>query len=287
MALRLDPGIPLLWRTPSSLQLGVETAPIVLEGVGDPEQLLLEALRRGATRQGLDLVAAELGLDPGAVVELLARVGPALLGERARPTAGALVLGEGELAHGIAGALREAGLPPDTGRLGLVVLVAPWLIPPAESGRWLRRDIPHLPVLLADGAVTVGPLVRPGRAPCLHCVDRARIDADPAWTAMAAQLLDRPAPPLSRLQLAEALAFATRAAIRAVRGEQATGVARRLELADGTLSERTWAPHPDCRCSAPQGSDWASAADPPHPETLGHPGRPLGTRSATLAVARG
>lgn len=291
MVLRLDPRIPVVWRTPDSLQLGIARAPIRLDSVTLDDELLIDALRRGVTRAGLNAIAEVRGVRAETVERLLVALEPAL--ERTGGTAsarsddvgaGALVLGSGALAEGVAESIAAAGYRPDAGPLRLVVLTAAWLVTPEESGRWLRRDVPHLPVICSDGAVSVGPFVRPGQSACLHCLDLYRIDADPAWPAIAGQLLDLPAPALPRLALAEALALGARTALRALRGQLDAGLELRLDLASGTVTERAWAPHPECRCSTPPGIDWANA-DGRCPPVLGT--ALVGTSSARAVSARG
>jgi len=46
----------------------------------------------------------------------------------------------------------------------------------------------HLPVLLDEDRIRIGPLVRPGQTPCVSCHDRHRTDWDPAWAALLPQL---------------------------------------------------------------------------------------------------
>ncbi|MDO9381041.1 MAG: TOMM precursor leader peptide-binding protein [Nocardioidaceae bacterium] len=49
----------------------------------------------------------------------------------------------------------------------------------------------HLPVFLEQGRAHVGPLVVPGRTPCVTCADAGRTTWDAAWPALLAQL-DQP-----------------------------------------------------------------------------------------------
>src|SRR4029453_18900147 len=50
------------------------------------------------------------------------------------------------------------------------------------------RRLAHLAVSARDGTVVVGPLVPPGRSPCLNWLDLHRSDRDPDWRVVAAQL---------------------------------------------------------------------------------------------------
>jgi hypothetical protein len=93
-------------------------------------------------------------------------------------------------------------------------------------------------------------------------VHLARRDADPAWPAIATQLHGRPAPALGRTAVAEAAAFAVR---RLRAGDAEPGTSWELDPRDGSVSVARWAPHPECSCAAPTGSDWAPAAVPAAP----------------------
>lgn len=80
----------------------------------------------------------------------------------------------------------------DGWRPDLVIVVAAYAITPARAGVWLRREIPHLGVIVGDRTSRVGPLVRAGEGPCLSCVEMEAVDADPARVAMLAQLVGKP-----------------------------------------------------------------------------------------------
>lgn len=261
MTLRLDPAVPLVWRTTTTLQLGGLHPLAVFPDVSHDDELLLAALRRGTTRAGLQAIADVRRMPSGAAEGMLERVRDGLVPEHRRPDA-AVVVGEGRFAELLDAALRSDGRDPVPGRVRLAVLVAPWLVLPADAAVWLRRDVPHLPIVLGDRTVTVGPLVRPGETPCLHCLELARIDADPAWPAVAGQLLALPAPEPGALATAHALSLAARTVLRALGGEEPSGRQTVLDTVTGSVGERTWSRHPECRCAAPPGSGWAPAGDP-------------------------
>jgi hypothetical protein len=48
--------------------------------------------------------------------------------------------------------------------------------------------VDHLPVMIDEDRVRIGPLVSPGRTPCVSCHDLHRADWDHAWTALLPQL---------------------------------------------------------------------------------------------------
>jgi bacteriocin biosynthesis cyclodehydratase domain-containing protein len=291
MVLKVRTGVPLVWRSPRSLQFGVDTPLVVLDDLDDGAERLVSALVGGISRSGLDMMARTLGVD---AVELLARLAPVLepvLGPVLEPVLepelepavmpAVVVTGSGPLADELRTMLRQQGVLAESGQLPeLVAVVADWVIAPDDHGRWLRRDVPHLPVVVGDRGVTIGPLVEPGSGPCLYCVQLTRTDSDPAWPAIASQLWGRPAPPLSRIALGEAAARTAReiqarlTAESPGRGAAATSL--HLDARDGAVSSRVWRPHAACRCAAPAESDWAPAVEPASPSVT--------TRAATAAV---
>ncbi|TPX00965.1 TOMM precursor leader peptide-binding protein, partial [Schumannella luteola] len=133
--------------------------------------------------------------------------------------------------------------------------VADRIVTPADHRGWLQRDIPHLPIITGDTAITVGPLVTPGESACLHCTALHERDADPAWPAIAAQLTGLRPPATHPVRTASALAIAARVVVAALDGVADAG--RRIRIAgDGAeITERVVAPHPECRCAAPPGTD--------------------------------
>src|SRR5690606_10559654 len=77
--LRLDPRLPLVWRSPDSLQIGVDRAIVVLESVTNAEERMLAALVGGTTDAALALLAETAGATPDETAALLRRVAPALV----------------------------------------------------------------------------------------------------------------------------------------------------------------------------------------------------------------
>lgn len=264
MVLRLSDDIPLVWRTPTSAQLGVDR-PVVIEDMTAGTERLLAALRAGVSHSGLHMLAQESGVPAPVAQTLLERLEPLLEAEPATvpvPAGCVLVTGRGPIASTLAGLLREGGMlaAPGEETPGLVVLVADWVIGPDDAARWLRRDIPHLPIVASDLTITVGPFVEPGIGPCIYCLQLAGRDADPAWPAIAAQLWGRPSPPHTQLDVLSAACFAA----RLIAGRLATGpgtVGRGWRLTDqgGTISAWTARTHPQCSCAALPETGWGPA----------------------------
>jgi bacteriocin biosynthesis cyclodehydratase domain-containing protein len=148
--------------------------------------------------------------------------------------------------------------PPLRSRPDLLVL-ADEVPDPAMVDELRASGLAHLAVRLRDGVGVVGPLVYPGRTPCLSCLDRTRGDLDPRWPAVAAQLAGRDgvADPAA---VTATVGFAVAQVIAAIDGGNAAALGATLEVDVGTggLRRRTWSAHPDCPCGAGRPVDRAS-----------------------------
>ena len=277
MAPRIDPAFPLVWRTPTDLQLGATTSRVVLRDAGELETGLIAALRHGASVSTLTTIGVGLGGTPERVGELLAELAPAFEDAPvATPDAHAhgartvVVDAPGALGTRILADLAALGHEvldleggeeseaSDLDAVVLAVLAADWVVPPAGHLRWLRRDVPHLAVVFDDAGVRVGPLVEPGRGPCLRCLELARRDGDAAWPVIAAQLAGRPAATRDARAMIEAAALVVASVDDRLRhgpGPLATGSIRLDRAGSRALPrQHRHAPHPECGCRAPGGS---------------------------------
>lgn len=275
MVLRLDPGLPMLWRSPSSVQFGADEPAAVLSDVTEGEDRLLAALAAGVSETGFVMLADSLRVSAERSQALLEALAPVLAREPSSASRVAAVLGDNALARAIAGLLSASDALGSVEDASLVVLVADWVVSPADHLRWLNRDVPHLPVVVSERGVTVGPAVDPGVGPCLYCVHLARVDDDPAWTAIATQLLGRDGRELGALEITETSAFVARRVLERLTGAGVRGMSWRVD-AGGGVSVREWARHPDCRCAVPPGTDWAAVPD--------RAGRDAPTRAPAVGV---
>lgn len=153
---------------------------------------------------------------------------------------------------------REAPPPERPGESpDLVVLVRDDAVELAAADDLLHREVAHLAVVVAAERVVVGPLVRPGRGPCLRCLHLHRCDRDPAWPQLAAQLASGPPPGSDpcRGESASATAAAGLVALQAlthldgVVTPVSAGRTLDLTLPDGLVERRRWAAHPRCGCT--------------------------------------
>ncbi len=273
MLLRLDPRYPLVWRTPTSLQIGAEQPMARLDDTSTAIEHLLGAVVAGISRAALDDLAVRVGVGAAEVEEFLDGLAPALLsasqlspGSR-RPSLACVVDGCGETADGIRSVLQREGIPDATDpesslSPAIAVLVSTHVIDPRRYVRWLSLDIPHLAVVYTDTGVEIGPLVEPGAGPCLHCLALERTDSDPAWPTMASQLLGQRSLAEREPLISEVTARVARI-VTARLADGANDLASASLRIDGfrvtghLLAHR---PHPDCGCRSLSGTENAPAA---------------------------
>lgn len=143
----------------------------------------------------------------------------------------------------------------------LVVLAAVGAISPDAGEPWLRRGIPHLPLVVQGHRVQVGPLIVGGHGPCLSCLDLHRRDRDAAWPALLSQLASRgpllPDAPVSPESTLTALTAGAAAMIvhTCLDGQPVPhGLSLELSLPWPTIQNRRWFSHPLCGCTVEQGT---------------------------------
>ena len=297
MVLKLDPRIPLVWRDPFSLQFGVAAPVAVLRDVSPAVERMIASLASGISRSGLSMIGRAAGATDAEVESLLDRIAPALLSDVTQPASTVLVVGTGSTADAIAADLAATGHRVLVARdaataaaqaCDFAVIVAHYVIAPELHGLWLRRDLPHLPVVISDSETVVGPVIEPGVGPCLYCLQRYRTQTDASWPAIATQLANRRAASESPLLASEAAALATRIVARRVleAGPSLAAISRTLSFATGEITELTWLPHPECGCIALDASGGGrSESDSPDAAPRGEATRQPTTGPASSALA--
>ena len=201
---RIDPRLALIWRTPTTIQIGFPEA-VVTRELNEREEVLLSALRSGANLGTLRALGGMHGMSVAAVDAFVEALTPSYQAD-ARPRVRVGLDGHGPLAEWIALALRDScdirAVSP--GRLDrewqpeLVLIVANYAVSPGRAVAWLRREIPHRTVVAHDRTVAISHLVRAGQTPCLVCAMLLTADADDSHAAMLSQLAGRPAGALDR-----------------------------------------------------------------------------------------
>lgn len=135
----------------------------------------------------------------------------------------------------------------------VVVVVEAHAARPGRYERLLGAGIPHLPVVVREADVVVGPLVLPGRSACVGCCDRHAADADPGWPYVVADLARRPTDEVAHetTLAATAAALAAGQVLALLDGATPATVGRRLEVAlpEAVPRAREVAPHPGCGCT--------------------------------------
>lgn len=288
MLLRLDPAHPPLWRSASTLQFGADAVAVIEEPTRWQQRLIAE-LERGIPDGALDPVAIALGAPERAAAPFLRRIAAALWAPaaaspqlRVQIPSGLAITHAETLLDAFAQTGAECsrsewfGAPDETVKPGPpVVVVAYHLVEPRRIAPLMSADVTHVPLILTGTGAQIGPVVVPGRTACLACVAAHRRDADDAWPQIAAQLLGRPAPPVSTPILAEAAFAAVRMISEPVLDPGAIpSTSLTLHARSALRSTLPHRPHAECRCRSLGGSATAAGREVLSTMTSSGLGRP-------------
>ncbi|MET0929268.1 MAG: hypothetical protein ABWX74_07105 [Aeromicrobium sp.] len=202
----LRPGAPLLRRDATHLQVGTSPGIVVDDRPG-----LLPLLRLLDGARDVDRIQElardripELGQAVSELLTELRALGVVVDG-RAGSSAARLrpphAVGfetthqTAELVSTVRAILSAAGLPqtaPIEPDLLVIVSYGEAARSVFERASLLGRT--HLPVVVDEDRIRIGPFVRPGRTPCVGCHDLHRTDWDAAWPALLHQLGHGPMP---------------------------------------------------------------------------------------------
>lgn len=271
-----------IWRTPTTLQVGLDDDVLVLEHVPPLVDQLLQTLANdGQLAESSDI--ARLAWQDW-LLDRLDEHG--LLGGPAR-AARLRIVGSGTVAQRLASLLVDVGhtalildttpLPGtrrtqaqrlvsqlrrtarrhggqavvDAGQPVDLTVVCTGTCEPDRSltDSLARAGHPYFVVRTRPGTAIAGPLVVPSQTSCIRCADLWRAHADPAWPRLAAQLAHRPSPDDPLLEAwATAVSLAQIAAF--LHGEAGELRSRTLTLAadSGCTTLRVWPLHHDCIC---------------------------------------
>ncbi len=272
--LRLDPARPVLWRDAETVQLGIGANAVRLDVDGPWLPRMLDRLGSGIPERAFEVVAHGLGASLPAARRLRTAIAPLLVVDTPRPTTRiepSPALDARTLLR-LDEALDEAGVDlvegDDTGAADVpVVLLRHGAVAARDALPQLVRDRPHVALSFDAGGASVGPLVLPGRTPCLSCRDAHDRERDPAWAALHVQLLERDP---GHIPLAVIVAAA--AACAGLLSEHAestrSGESRTIRVSrDGRRASRTVRFHADCACRSPRGSATGGVPHGPRPAT--------------------
>lgn len=256
--LRLDPSHPALWRDETTLQLGAHPV-VTLRDPSPWQQRVLGAMERGVDSATLERITAALDVPAHELAAFLADLEGAL----ARP--GTVRTVQLRAADGV-DATTSTDVAEALGAVGIaatwaapaarfagdaVVLLAHHHVPPHLPAQLMADDLRHIPVVFDGGGVTVGPLVEPGRTACLACLSAHERDRDPAWPAIAAQLVGRRPVAVPRARAMEAGMLVARLLHDGVRTAPGQSVSASTSVRSNAQARRAWhshRPHPECLC---------------------------------------
>lgn len=262
----LRPGAPLLRRSATHLQVGTSPGIVIADRPGLADLLrLLDGVRDLDRLQDLAAVEIpELGEPVAAVLTELCAVGAvvdaAAAGVTSRRRGSATVgvvagSGSAELARLTRSALSSAGIDvSDSAEPELLVITSLGEAARSVYERASIVGVDHLPVVIDEDRVRIGPFVRPGKTPCVGCHDLHRADWDPAWPALIHQLGRRP--PLAQPAAVDPLTLRAAAIelaaeiIARVDGHSPRTVGRCLVIGPGHDERATWPVsfHHRCAC---------------------------------------
>lgn len=264
---RLDARYPILWRDASTVQFGLEG--VVTLNVDEPwVERLLTRLHSGIRLSGFDVVAHGVGAPRAAARDLLARLRPVLIDDP-EPAPPVLIesinVADGRLAERMRQSLLDEHIR-ITGREeagAVAVVVMEGAASALQLAPYLREDRAHLPVAFEHDATTIGPLVVPGRTPCLSCRDDHERRRDAAWPMLHAQLVGRAAT-VSAARVANAAGLVARVLRAPVDG---AGMMVRV-TPDGRHVWRSLRHHEGCPCLGMSSRSPSGSATAPAPLAL-------------------
>lgn len=253
--IKLNPAFPLIWRSPTSIQIGIDRPLAIAESITLGQERFLSALRTGISEHSLTAIAKECSLNAAELQSTLALFSDACQPETRTPRKRICLDGNhsqinsmGEiftrLGHSVvrASALSE----PQT---DIVFLIADFVQPLHRSGDWHRRNTPHIPVTFGDETIEIGPIVGlEDTAPCAMCISLSKIDKDSAWPVMATQLtgmFSALPTPLVVHEITTMLArWITHPETLSISSTQSVVI----DVATGKRELRTFSVHAECAC---------------------------------------
>lgn len=174
----------------------------------------------------------------------------------ARAARKVLVLGRGELGDQVADHLARSGVgrvarEVEESQPDLVVLVTRTVLPERHGAHWRDLEVPHLPVVVRQHTVLLGPLVRPREGPCLRCLDLHRGDRDRAWPRLLSQLAGEPSSEVTTDPVLAAVGAGLTSMVIQAHLDGAgvpAGRSWQIGLPWPEITCRRWVRHPRCDC---------------------------------------
>jgi bacteriocin biosynthesis cyclodehydratase domain-containing protein len=265
-ACALKPEVPIVMRPGARIQFGVEPERSMVLPLSDgtppgPVFSALLAAHRGAAL-GTAFADSASTLQPQFVDALIDDLERADLVRRPPLRRKITLIGRDGLRTGLLEGLRRSGsaswtkamsptrnatlklsqsTPEDVG----LAVITGMEVPSLPLGRALyHRGIEHLHTHFRDGALIIGPLVRPGQGPCAMCFEAYRRDRDPVRSLIALQLRTfTPAAAPEWLNTAVPLLLGQ---LRRPDLSDFCATEVRIEMERLDITRTTVAPHPKC-----------------------------------------
>ncbi len=248
---------PVLWRTPNSLQIGVDHPVITLEDIPDQAAPLIHALQSGVTRQGYTLLAKQLKVAPSAAAALVSGLSSAFEEEELPARPRLVVTGHSVARVIVAETLSQWGYdvslataPPTTRTDVVHVLATDYVADPQWLSRYGAGRSPHLPLVFSDQSVTAGPLTIPGKTPCMSCRELFLRDAQPHWLPLGTQLWGQVAPTANEVvaRVAGILVALALGDLQIAGSSEVAHPTVRYRVTDRVISLAEAGFHPACHC---------------------------------------
>jgi hypothetical protein len=192
---------PLLWRTPTSVQIGVDEPRVIVDNIPDTAAPLIHALHDGISAEGVEVLAKQLDISGREAHRIVQSCAPSFAEEPPCQTLSLVVMGSSTASRAIASLLEGWGAHsrhiesfPVPDESGVVVLVADYLADPNWNAHLTHTSLPHLPVIFSDLSITAGPLITPGMTPCLGCHELWHRQREPEWLSLGSRLWASSAP---------------------------------------------------------------------------------------------
>ncbi len=255
---RIKSTRPLVWRTPQCIQIGIDEPRIVIDNIPDNAAPLIQALRDGISKEGVMVLAKQLGMSTSQATAIVDSCSPAFDHDPAPTPVTATVLGNSQVSAALCQLLEQWGVAathttsfPLPTAPGVAVLVGEYLADPHWNAHMTHTSTPHLPVVFSDLRVTAGPLITPGVTPCLACIELWHRDEEPEWLSVGSQLWSTPAPTATIQGAHHAAALC--ALLLGLMGSPGlvapgNGLSLSTRLDTGETTKRSVDFHPDCRC---------------------------------------
>jgi hypothetical protein len=255
---RIRTSRPLLWRTPSSIQVGIDEPAVIVDDIPDHAAPLIHALQSGVSREGFHLLARQLRVPLSDATRMVRDLAPTFDPDLTPLAPRYIVTGHGVARRLVADTLRNWGARatlahqprPSTSRT-IHLLVADYLIDPEWLPVYGGGRSAHIPLVFSDRTISAGPLVTPGITPCLSCRELFLREREPHWLALGSQLWGS-TPPTATEPLARVAALLVALSAGQIRlttnHKPETALIARFhpDTAELTVAEAEF--HPECRC---------------------------------------